>query len=296
MFREVFGQKMLRLDMESLPGHRFRTDAIVRSLPGLNAVWARNSPLRVSRTQQLLSDGNDDLVFQWADGFGFCKHLNREVILRPREAVVLSCSDVGSVTFPRSVNLISIAVPRSMLGPLLWDANACLARPISQDSSALHLLTRYLEILRDDSAGATAEVHSLAVMHVYDLLAIVLGATRDAVATAKRRGVRAARLAAIKQDVDQNLSNTRFSVTHLAARHRMTPRSLQMLFGDSGTTFTVFLREQRLRRARKMLTSRQFNERTIAEIALACGFADISYFNRVFRARYGATPSDIRPR
>jgi AraC-like DNA-binding protein len=35
-------------------------------------------------------------------------------------------------------------------------------------------------------------------------------------------------------------------------------------------------------------------ERPISAIALACGFGDLSYFNRVFRRHYGATPSDIR--
>lgn len=45
---------------------------------------------------------------------------------------------------------------------------------------------------------------------------------------------------------------------------------------------------------RKMLTSRRFDGHRIIDIALACGFADISYFNRAFRARYGVTPSDVR--
>jgi AraC-like DNA-binding protein len=29
-------------------------------------------------------------------------------------------------------------------------------------------------------------------------------------------------------------------------------------------------------------------------IAYDCGFGDVSYFNRVFRRRYGAAPSDVR--
>jgi AraC-like DNA-binding protein len=34
--------------------------------------------------------------------------------------------------------------------------------------------------------------------------------------------------------------------------------------------------------------------RAIGDIALDCGFGDISYFNRAFRRRYGASPSEIR--
>ena len=34
--------------------------------------------------------------------------------------------------------------------------------------------------------------------------------------------------------------------------------------------------------------------RKIADIAFACGFGDLSCFNRASRRRYGATPSDMR--
>src|SRR5436190_22700852 len=45
VFREGFGRQMLRLDMEPLPASRFHADATVTSLPGLDMVWALNSPL-----------------------------------------------------------------------------------------------------------------------------------------------------------------------------------------------------------------------------------------------------------
>ena len=33
---------------------------------------------------------------------------------------------------------------------------------------------------------------------------------------------------------------------------------------------------------------------TVSSIAYDLGFGDVSYFNRVFRRLYGATPSDVR--
>jgi AraC-like DNA-binding protein len=52
--------------------------------------------------------------------------------------------------------------------------------------------------------------------------------------------------------------------------------------------------DQRLARAHCMLGDPRFADRTISAIAFAAGFGDLSYFNRVFRARYDATPSDVR--
>jgi AraC-like DNA-binding protein len=43
-----------------------------------------------------------------------------------------------------------------------------------------------------------------------------------------------------------------------------------------------------------MLTTPSHAGWTISAIALASGFGDLSHFNRSFRRRYGATPSDIR--
>jgi AraC-like DNA-binding protein len=43
-----------------------------------------------------------------------------------------------------------------------------------------------------------------------------------------------------------------------------------------------------------MLVSPRFAYLRISDIALEVGFADLSWFNRQFRRRFGASPSDIR--
>jgi AraC-like DNA-binding protein len=67
-----------------------------------------------------------------------------------------------------------------------------------------------------------------------------------------------------------------------------------MLFESEGLSFTEFVRDERLNRAHRMLASARCAGRKIADIAFTCGFGDISYFNRAFRARFGITPSDVR--
>ena len=76
----------------------------------------------------------------------------------------------------------------------------------------------------------------------------------------------------------------------------MTTRYLQMLFESEGTTFSAFVREQRLARAFRMLTNPRFCGSKVADVALGCGFGDVSYFNRKFRARFGASPREVRER
>ena len=54
--------------------------------------------------------------------------------------------------------------------------------------------------------------------------------------------------------------------------------------------------DARLTRAYAAIGESETRGKSISDIALACGFGDISYFNRSFRARYGIAPSDIRKR
>jgi AraC-like DNA-binding protein len=293
IFREVFAQKILGMDIEPLPGRRFRTDMSVKQLSGLNIVWARNSAVRAGRTRHLIADGKDGLAFQWASPPGFGEHLGREVELGANDGILISCCDPGSIAIPSVGRLVSLTLPRNALGPLLQDADGCLARPVPSNTPALRLLAQYVEILRDDSVAASAELQSLAVAHIRDLLALALGPTRDALELARRRGVRAARLQAIKKDIFESTEGA-LSVDLIAARHRISPRHVQRLFEEEGTTFTEFVREQRLLRAHSMLISRRFGGRSVSTIALDAGFGDLSYFNRVFRRRFGLSPSEVR--
>src|SRR6185295_5449989 len=76
IFREVVGQHALRLDFEPLPGHAIRVQGTARTFPeGLFAVWYASTPFRMGRTPQLLTDGDDSLLFQSATSARFVSHL-----------------------------------------------------------------------------------------------------------------------------------------------------------------------------------------------------------------------------
>ena len=67
-----------------------------------------------------------------------------------------------------------------------------------------------------------------------------------------------------------------------------------MLFEEDGATFTDYALEQRLIAAHRMLSDARLRHLTIGAIAYQAGFGDLSHFNRSFRRRFGATPSEIR--
>ena len=58
-----------------------------------------------------------------------------------------------------------------------------------------------------------------------------------------------------------------------------------------GTSFIDYLNEYRLSMASRLLLSSSDN---ILEVAAECGYENLSYFNRIFKKKYGVTPSAYR--
>jgi AraC-like DNA-binding protein len=296
VMREVHGRLCARVDLEPAPGVPLHYRVIARALPGLIVSLFSVSRHTVRRTRELLADGSDDVVFVAPTTTGgMVSHLGRELSPIAGEAVLMSAADVMRIDVLRS-ECPMVTLSRQRLAPLVPGLEDAFMRPVPRDTEALQLLTRYVRLFDDQQSLATPELRSLVVNHVYDLVALTLGATRDAAEVANGRGVRAVRLHAIKTEILHSLNRHELSLAGLAARHGVTPRHVQLLFESDGTTFSRFLLDQRLARAHRMLSNPLLAERTISTIAYEAGFGDLSHFNRAFRRQYGETPSDVRAR
>ena len=60
-----------------------------------------------------------------------------------------------------------------------------------------------------------------------------------------------------------------------------------------GISFVQYLNDYRLARAWAQLAR---TGETVTNIAQGCGFENLSYFNRLFKRRYGMTPGQMRQR
>ncbi len=292
--REVFGQQIVRLDVEPSGDHAFHFDAELRLLPGLRFVHYAASPGRLNRSKAIVSDGDDDLAF-FVNLEGQCavEQRGRIVILEPGDAVAIAHVEPGLFTHA-DCRWLALVIPRSAIAGFLPNVEDAAARLIPQESDALRLLRGYLGLLRQGNTMADPEIGRLAASHIYDLIALALGATQDGGAIARGRGMAAARLHAIKRDILRNLEIQDLSVATIATAKRVTPRYVQYLFENEGTTFTQYLLGMRLDRAHRLLANPRHAGRRIAAIAYAAGFGDLSYFNRAFRRCYGQSPSELR--
>jgi AraC-like DNA-binding protein len=301
---DVFDRSVTRRELSPLSDAPFDMDVTVNNLG--DASGAAHTGVCVQRmtfaagfsaqrTRELLADGNDDVIlYIHRSGRRVVSQLDRETTVEPGGGVLVSNAHPSTIVVPDPSRFACIAMPRKPMMSLVPGLEDLLVRPLKGDAGVLQLLDNYLTVLECGQAMNTPDLRRAILAHIHDLVAVALGATRELLEIASRRGIRAARLHAIKADIAKNLTEGEVSAGALAARHRVTPRYIHKLFENEGTTLSKFVLGQRLSRVHRMLADARCAGQTIGALAFAAGFGDLSTFNHAFRRHYGATPSEVR--
>ncbi len=291
---DIFGRGIAKLDILPMRDIPFYARMRMRVMPDLVIASGASAVKDVGRSRSLVADGNDTLILHIASCAASTFQLGRDIAVPAGDAIVLSNSNVGHFTFAGEQSVLALNVPRVVLKSALRDPDAVFTRTVPKENEALRLLRGFVGAIACQPAFTDPEVQRLAVAHAHDLMALALGATRDAAEIARTRGVRAARLHVAKAFVASHLGKSGLSAATVAAHLGVTPRYVHMLFELEGMSFTEFVLLERLERAYRMLGAPRHAGEMISAIAYAVGFSDLSHFNRSFRRRYGRTPSDVR--
>ena len=297
LLRDCFARLNFRHQVDPLHNVPVYVDLSLHVLPGLQMAIGKMQGTRNWRTRDMRANGADDFALTINVGGPYViSQGDDELVLEDGEATFVSCSEPCSFAHYPPGGVLAMRFPRNPFAALLTNADDCYLRRIPRTTPALRLLTQYALNARDEQAVSNRDLQHLMVSHIYDLMAVAIGATRDVEEMAQGGGLRAARLHAVKRDIKRNLERSELSIAGLAERHRCTPRYVQRLFETQGTTFTEYVLAQRLALAHRMLSDPRKQDQKISMVAYDSGFGDVSYFNRAFRRHYGMAPSDARAR
>lgn len=90
----------------------------------------------------------------------------------------------------------------------------------------------------------------------------------------------------------ENNYMNKITIADIAKETNLSQSHFMKYFKNTmGTSFTVYLNDYRLTMAGRLLLS---SESSILDIASEVGFDNLSYFNRMFKKRFGQTPSAYR--
>lgn len=219
-----------------------------------------------------------------------CWH-GREVSLA-RGAVALLGRTDGGWRAPGGLHAIQINVPRAAVAvtdqdiELINDQSRLLRDPTfaALIRPSLLGLAGHLEML------AHAEIHELGglwISLINMLVRSLIGEDTIGPDTSQARRLQ------LQRYIRANLSDPRLSPTTIANALHVSRRTLYAAGSPDERGVAAEIRRQRLARARLMLLDPS-QTRSVAQIAAMVGLPNAAHFSRIFRARYGHSPSELR--
>lgn len=269
----------------------FRSETAIGLVPGAILGRSMHSPCQVRRTAELAAAGSDNVMIHAPRSGAFRMHQRggAEVICTPGQIYIDPNELDGNASFLDTGNeAFYISLPRSLVAGLRG-VNDKLRQRI-EVTPQWRLFLHYGELVMSELDGLSPGQAAQSARHLHDLALSAFGQGDPG----PLPGTMAARLRVIRDDIEACLSQPDLTPGAIAARHGISERYLRMMFAADQTSFRAHVLERRLRRVHAALCSPDAAATTIAEIAGAAGFDDLSWFNNSYRRRFGQTPRDTR--
>jgi AraC-like DNA-binding protein len=247
------------------------------------------------RTERQAKAGSDGAVL-CVSAFGAFRfrQAGREVNVETGDGYFVHNCLPGDTLAAEGSDYWLISLPAPALAPVFGDSSKLIGLKLDRTRPELRLLIAYLNAIHQTSGLRDERTRSVIGKQVGDLVGTAVGRGRDAVKEEVCRGVRAARYRLARAEIGKRLSEPMLNGERIARAIDVSERYLQRLFEENGTTVTAHILDERLKLARAVLADRARDTESIAAIAYACGFSDVTHFNRSFRRKYGETPSSVR--
>jgi AraC-like DNA-binding protein len=187
-----------------------------------------------------------------------------------------------------------VSLPATAIAPSLGDTGSLIGARIPAHKPELMLLSAYLNALYQTPGLDDPKTRAMIGSQVTDLVVAAVGRADENAQACAARGARAARYKLVREEIKRRYAEPMLNGERLARSLGVSKRYIQQLFEENGRTLSGEIMNERLHAARRALADAEQDGVKIAEIAYRCGFSDLSYFNRVFRQKFGETPKAAR--
>jgi AraC-like DNA-binding protein len=274
---------MIALQCQTRGGEGLRGDEINLALPQLQVARVRAEGHRVARREETIerSPAGGFVLYLALRGHATFADRRSSARLAPGQVLLIDADRPFERSFADPFAELALKISHEAYAeqvgavPPLTPAVTTLAGPAAVRAQ---VVVRSL---------ASAAAHALGALDDQTLQTIALDLLGN-LTTSPEGGDR---LTLARGLVDQHLADSSLSATALAGLLGVSDRQLSRLFASSGTTFPRYLTARRLDRAVALLAE---PSHSVTQVARMCGFASASYFIRVFRDRFGATPRHSR--
>jgi len=244
----------------------------------------------VLRQRAHIAKGARDFYFLNLQLGGLSRSVQRghEQICGPGDLAVIDTTEPFEIMNLRDFELLCFAVPRELLANQLVDRPRLKLSATETGRALARTLAGYADLCM--RMEAVPMVPALG-QHLLDLLFHADKFVADKSSAPVRASVQ---LSVMLDHLDRHFADPRFNAATLAQKFGCSLRYVHKLFSSTGRSVGEHVNDRRILASARYLLDPDCRRMTIAEIAYAAGFSDISYFNRLFKRSNGLSPRDFR--
>lgn len=295
-WHEVTCRQFSHTECNPVARHHFQARVTLTTFGGLglSRIWSATpagEAIRVSRRLADIRKDQRDCFMLWLmlDGSIQLSQDGRYVSLATGDLVLQDQSRPFELELGPLTHAAMLMIPRPLLAtrlPALRSLAACRVPANSRQGPMAGALVKQLLSMQGAAADGIDQRLSASAL---DIFSAVFESEAIAYSQASRRE---RRLEQVQAYVRAHLHEDDLDVEQMAQASSMATRTLYRLFAHEATTPMQWLWEQRLLQSYRLLA--ESKQRRVTEVAIACGFKDLSHFSRLFQARFAQSPSTLR--
>lgn len=245
----------------------------------------------VLRLASHITSSTDDLCFVnlQLEGLGRTTQRGHEQVSAPGDVALADTTEPFEIANCHDFKLFCFAVPRRFLPKELLDRPRLNLSASEAGRALSRTLAGYAELCLSDCRPPSTS--TLIGTHVVDLISHVAEILADVPAERVHIPVL---LSMMLDYIDRHSDDPELGAASLAARFRCSERYVHRLFAATGRSVGEHVTEKRIGACTRILLDHSSAHKTIAEVAFAAGFRDISHFNRLFKRCNGLAPREFR--
>ncbi|WP_172401115.1 helix-turn-helix domain-containing protein [Alcaligenes faecalis] len=294
-WHEVTCRQFSQTECSQIARHQFQARVTLNSFGGLglSSIWSatpQGETIRVNRRQADIRKDQRDCFMLWLmlDGHIQLSQDGRYVSLGTGDLVLQDQSRPFDLELGPLTHAAMVMIPRPLLATRLPSVGNLAARRIAANSRLGPMAGALVKQLLGMGRSAEDGMDQRVTASVLDIFSAVFESETSALSLANRQE---RRLEQIKAYIRVHLHEDALDVEQIARASSMATRTLYRLFAQEATTPMQWLWEQRLIRSYRLLE--EGKHKRVTEVAMACGFKDLSHFSRLFQARFGQAPSTL---
>lgn len=293
-WREMVCRLFAEVELTSRLGTDFFGEMVGRQWSDLRVTHVTAKAQSVARLKNQAHSVSEDCYFAviLLAGSEYLEQDGRQVAIRPGDITLYDAARPHRLIFAEDFQKLIVQIPRQMLRERIAGIESCTALAIPGDAGTGAIVSNFFRSFAGHADQLKA--HELANLseQALDLLSVAVASVRPTDVWLSRS--RSITLCRVKNFIDQNLGDPELNTAMIALGTGLSPRYVNQLFEDEGTSLMRYVWKRRLERCRSDLLDPVHLGHRSYDIALRWGFNDPSHFSRSFRKQFGMAPREYR--